>query len=37
MYTRLPVSWPRTVAQEPINVGDAHYDPLFAYGHGLRD
>lgn len=36
-YTgRLPVSWPRSVAQEPINVGDADYDPLHAYGFGLR-
>ena len=36
-YTgRLPVSWPRSVAQEPINVGDADYDPLYAYGWGLR-
>jgi beta-glucosidase len=33
---RLPVTWPRTVAQEPINVGDADYDPLFPYGYGLR-
>lgn len=33
---RLPVTWPRTVAQEPINVGDADYDPLFPYGFGLR-
>jgi beta-glucosidase len=33
---RLPVTWPRSVAQEPINVGDAGYDPLFAYGFGLR-
>jgi beta-glucosidase len=32
----LPVSWPRTVAQEPINVGDASYDPLYPYGYGLR-
>jgi beta-glucosidase len=36
-YTgRLPVSWPRTMAQEPINVGDKAYDPLYAYGWGLR-
>lgn len=36
-YTgKLPVTWPRTLAQEPINVGDASYDPLYAYGHGLR-
>ncbi len=33
---RLPVTWPRTVDQEPINVGDADYDPLFPYGYGLR-
>jgi beta-glucosidase len=33
---RLPVSWPRSLAQEPINVGDAHYDPLYPYGFGLR-
>jgi beta-glucosidase len=36
-YTgRLPVSWPRTMAQEPINVGDKAYDPQYAYGWGLR-
>jgi beta-glucosidase len=36
-YTgKLPVSWPRTLAQEPINVGDASYDPLYAYGYGLQ-
>ncbi len=33
---RLPMTWPRTLAQEPINVGDRHYDPLFPYGYGLR-
>jgi beta-glucosidase len=32
----LPVTWPRTLAQEPINVGDATYDPLFPFGWGLR-
>jgi len=32
---KLPVSWPRTVAQEPINVGDRHYNPLYRYGFGL--
>ncbi|MBD0742731.1 glycoside hydrolase family 3 protein [Streptomyces sp. CBMA152] len=32
---KLPVTWPRSEAQEPINVGDAHYDPLFPYGYGL--
>jgi beta-glucosidase len=33
---KLPVTWPRTVSQEPINVGDAHYDPLYPFGFGLR-
>jgi beta-glucosidase len=32
---KLPVTWPRTLDQEPINVGDADYDPLFPYGWGL--
>jgi beta-glucosidase len=33
---RLPMTWPRSLDQEPINVGDANYDPLFPYGYGLR-
>jgi beta-glucosidase len=33
---RLPVTWPRTTAQQPINVGDKVYDPQYAYGWGLR-
>jgi beta-glucosidase len=33
---RLPVTWPRTLAQEPINVGDQSYDPLYPYGYGLQ-
>ncbi|WP_251095084.1 glycoside hydrolase family 3 N-terminal domain-containing protein [Streptomyces sp. Caat 7-52] len=32
---QLPVTWPRTEAQLPINVGDASYDPQFPYGWGL--
>ena len=32
---KLPVTWPRTVAQEPINIGDANYDPLYPFGFGL--
>jgi beta-glucosidase len=32
---KLPVSWPRTMAQIPINVGDKNYDPLFPFGFGL--
>lgn len=36
-YTgRLPMTWPRSLAQEPINVGDRNYRPLYPYGHGLR-
>jgi beta-glucosidase len=36
-YTgKLPVTWPRTVSQEPINVGDPNYDPLYPYGFGLH-
>jgi beta-glucosidase len=36
-YTgKLPVTWPRTLDQEPINVGDRDYDPLYPYGWGLR-
>lgn len=33
---RLPVSWPASAEQVPVNVGDTEYDPLFAYGWGLR-
>ena len=32
---RLSFSWPRAMAQIPINAGDANYDPLFKYGFGL--
>jgi beta-glucosidase len=32
---KLPHSWPRTMAQLPINFGDATYDPLYPYGFGL--
>ena len=32
---KLPFSWPRSMEQIPINVGDPGYDPLFAYGYGL--
>jgi beta-glucosidase len=32
---KLSFSWPRSMAQIPINVGDADYDPLFKYGFGL--
>jgi len=32
----LPFSWPRAPDQTPLNVGTSPYDPLFAYGYGLR-
>ncbi|MGD9736489.1 MAG: glycoside hydrolase family 3 protein [Solirubrobacterales bacterium] len=32
---KLPVSWPRSLEQEPINVGDPDYDPLYPFGWGL--
>jgi beta-glucosidase len=32
---RLSFSWPRSMAQIPINAGDKDYDPLFKYGFGL--
>lgn len=31
---RLTFSWPKRPDQSPLNVGDADYDPLFAYGFG---
>jgi beta-glucosidase len=34
---KLPHSWPRSMQQIPINVGDSKYDPLFPYGFGLSD
>ncbi|MET7937125.1 glycoside hydrolase family 3 N-terminal domain-containing protein [Streptomyces sp. NPDC005322] len=33
---RLPVSWPKSAAQVPVNVGDADYRPLYPFGWGLR-
>jgi beta-glucosidase len=33
---KLPVTWPRSLDQEPINVGDPNYDPLFPFGYGLQ-
>jgi beta-glucosidase len=32
---KLSHSWPRRVGDLPLNHGDAKYDPLFSYGHGL--
>ena len=33
---QLPQTWPSSLAQEPINVGDSHYNPAFPFGWGLR-
>jgi beta-glucosidase len=32
---KLSFTWPRAMAQIPINVGDAAYDPQFPFGYGL--
>lgn len=32
---KLPHSWPRSMSQIPINIGDKNYEPLFPYGFGL--
>ncbi|MET9663863.1 glycoside hydrolase family 3 N-terminal domain-containing protein [Streptomyces sp. NPDC006475] len=32
---RLPVTWPKSAGQLPINVGDTSYDPQYPYGWGL--
>ncbi|MCK8676142.1 glycoside hydrolase family 3 N-terminal domain-containing protein [Streptomyces lichenis] len=32
---QLPVTWPKSEAQLPINVGDETYDPQYPYGWGL--
>lgn len=33
---RLSLTWPASADQEPINVGDAAYDPAYPFGWGLR-
>lgn len=32
---KLPHSWPKTMDQIPVNLGDKNYSPLFEYGFGL--
>jgi beta-glucosidase len=32
---KLGFTWPRSMSQLPINVGDAAYDPAFPFGFGL--
>lgn len=33
---KLAHTWPRSADQEPINIGDRGYDPLYPFGWGLR-
>ncbi|MCC6070389.1 exo 1,3/1,4-beta-D-glucan glucohydrolase [Massilia sp. GCM10020059] len=33
---KLSFSWPKSACQTSLNVGDANYAPLFAYGYGLN-
>ena len=33
---KLSFTWPKSVEQEPINIGDETYDPLYPYGAGLN-
>lgn len=32
---KLSHSWPKSMSQIPINIGDNNYSPLFPYGYGL--
>ncbi len=32
---KLSFSWPQSVSQTSLNIGNAHYQPLFPYGFGL--
>ncbi len=34
-HGKLSFSWPKAPCQTTLNKGDAGYDPLFPYGHGL--
>ena len=34
---RLPVTWPKSMEQLPLNYGEKPYDPLFEYGFRLGD
>jgi beta-glucosidase len=33
---KLSYSWPKRPDQTPLNVGQKNYDPLFAFGYGLK-
>ena len=32
---KLSFTWPKSMDQIPINVGDSNYEPLYKYGYGL--
>lgn len=32
---KLSFTWPKNMAQVPINTGDKNYDPLYPFGYGL--
>jgi beta-glucosidase len=32
---KLPRTWPNSMSQIPLNVGDANYSPLYPYAYGL--
>jgi len=32
---KLSFTWPKSMEQIPINIGDQPYEPLFEYGYGL--
>lgn len=34
---KLTHSWPKDMAQIPVNFGDSNYAPLFEYKHGLQE
>jgi len=33
---KLPRTWPSSMSQIPLNVGDANYTPLYPYAYGLK-
>ena len=32
---KLSFTWPKSISQLPLNLGDSNYEPLFPYGFGL--
>jgi beta-glucosidase len=33
---KLSYTWPKSMEQIPLNLGDEPYEPLFPYGYGLE-